>query len=73
MKTNFGTTLNRNEMKNIRGGKMDGVLICTCGSTTNTTVCAFSTVAGGLNCLVAATNYCADNGGAANCSGHANV
>ena len=73
MKTNFGTTLSRNEMKNIQGGKMDGVLICTCGSTTNTTVCAFSTVTGSLNCLVAATNYCADNGGTANCTGHAQV
>jgi len=73
MKTNYGTTLSRNEMKNIQGGKLDGVLICTCGSTTNTTVCAFNTLDGAGNCLVAATKYCADNGGHATCSGHANV
>jgi hypothetical protein len=73
MKTNFGTTLSRNEMKNIQGGKIDGVLICTCGSTTNTTVCAFSTITGGKNCLIAASDYCANNGGAPTCSGRADV
>jgi hypothetical protein len=69
MKTNLGTHLSRNEMKNVMGGKTAGNLVCTCGDTTNTTVCGFTTLQGGLNCLAAASQYCSTHGGAANCDG----
>lgn len=66
MKTNFGSQLSRSEMKNVMGGKQQ-LLVCTCGNTTNTTVCGFSTLTGLANCIGAAAQYCASNGGAATC------
>lgn len=60
MKTNFGTQLSRNEMKEVIGGK--GSLICTCGNSMETTVCGFSTLKGSLNCGLAASSYCSSIG-----------
>ena len=49
--------LSRNEMKNVVGGK--NILVCTCGNSYNTTVCAFSGDLQSAQCGALAFQYCA--------------
>jgi len=56
----LGKILGKDEQKKIIGGSQ---VVCTCkGSDLDTTVCAYRTITGAINCTYASYKYCTDNG-----------
>jgi hypothetical protein len=70
MKTNFGTQLSRDEMKNVVGGyKWQIVCICSGGNHSgDAIICGANTTTGAMNCTLQITSYCFEGGGHADCN-----